>query len=416
MTGTVARVNSTQKWGINPKTAEAIVRNTIKAVKVGKKVYDRYKKMQTRSLPKTHGGKEVARVGNKRKRGDSLVVSKKRKVDHTFENKVKKVIANVNKGVVNTSTFRKMWDMVLKPKGNTYDASGPLKTLLTGCDWFGGDRGGSMPTIVRQFTPFNTLEMLDAASVLYNGKASDPNYSIALGNFSAKDLKVRFPYMSSTITLVNCTDMDGVLDVYECIAKVFTNQDVSSALNSHKDDTQLSVTPVVTYADTKLKISRFAKLADFPINEMYSIKKSSHKFVRNAKFSIFTKETNVVVNFEERLTDTGVFANYHKGHKQYIVEFRPNVGYLKSSVRDIGNACRYYPDGIADAETVTRAIAVTFDRTFTVDQPAVCNDTYEGSRTVVQDVMTTPYDESSPSWWCPNTQMKNIDLHFNPIA
>lgn len=406
-------------------TVEQMLRAGVKAVRVGKKVYDKYrtnkdrqraaKQAGTRKLPNTKGGTETARVG-KRKLGRLPRKRKARKVDKQFAEKVKTVIDNVNKGVVNTSTFRKYWDMILKPKGNVAHASGPLKTLHTGCDWFGGDRSGTMITFVRQFTPFNTLELLDAVSVMYNGKVSHPDYTKTIGNFGTKDLKVRFPYMSCSIQFVNCTDMDGTLDVYECVCKFDTIEDVSSALNSHKTVTQLSVAPEVSYANTKLLLSRYAKISDFPINSMYSVKKTSHKFNRNGKISIFTKETDVYVDFEERLTENGAFANYQKGHKQYIVEFRPNIGYLTSSVRSIGNAVRYYPDGLADELTKTRGVAVTFDRTFTVDQPTVCNDLYEGSRVVVQDLRTTPYDESTPDWYCPNTQNPNIDLHLDPIA
>lgn len=388
----------------------------VEAAKVGKKVYDTYEKRKAkRTLPGTKGGTERVKVG-KRKPSRFEVKRKRRVVDKKFAAKVKTVIQNVNKGVVNTSTFRKYWDMVIKPKGSTFHTSGPLKTFHTGCDWFGGDKSGTLPTFVRQFTPFNTLELLDAVSVMYNGKANSSNYTTVTNNFDTKDLKVHFPYMSCTITFVNCTQLDGTLDVYECIAKTDSNQDLSSVVNSHKTSTQLAVVPHVEYSDTKLKISRFAKLADFPINATYSIKKTSHKLNRNAKVSIFAMEKDVYVDFENRLTEAGVFANYAKGHKQYVVEFRPNIGFITSGERSIGNAVRYYPDGLTDAETKGYGIAVAYDRTFTVDQPAVCDDLYEGSRVNVQDIRTTMYEETNPTWWVPDTQMPNIDYKITPAG
>lgn len=61
---------------------------------------------------------------------------------------------------------------------------------------------------------FNTARLLDAASVLFNSKAKDLNYSTSLNNFGTEGLKFNIQYMSVTVVVRNITN--AVIE-FECL-------------------------------------------------------------------------------------------------------------------------------------------------------------------------------------------------------
>lgn len=157
-------------------------------------------------------------VGRKRKRDDAAPARKKRKgatrdkrkkrLDKHIKNVVdRKLLCQENVGIY-TKTYT----------GNVHTSiSAGDKIVLAGHRRLNA-HAGIYTQYSMAFTPFAQKRVLDAASVLYNGKA--PGVDIdASGNFAFKGLKVDLIYGSYQLELLNATTCPVKMECWEFKAK-----------------------------------------------------------------------------------------------------------------------------------------------------------------------------------------------------
>lgn len=288
-----------------------------------------------------------------------------------------------------TSTLRKKWEMnVLSDQNQT-----GLDCYIQSCLWYGGDRSDSLPPVIRIFSPFKIPELLDAVSVLYNGKTKEDDWTKTPGNYIRKGFKCEFSYVSSKITLKNLTNVDYKLHVYEFTAKKHTIQDISSVLNSHKATTKYATNPTVTYDNDLgyLRITEGVEMADFNQAD-YSLKSYVKDFKVGTSVSLSDVEKRLKIDFTKMVTETAQEAIYMKGSKQYVFRLDPYLGWSSVGDRDEGNAVRHYPY----AYSKDYGIACTWDKVFKVMQPDKCAEGYEGELLAIQNITTRPNGETAP--------------------
>lgn len=235
--------------------------------------------------------------------------------------------------------------------GSDVDAS---KVLWTGHNKV-QQNGGDYTVEACKFTPMSAKRILDAASVLYNGKTAAVNYENGTGNFDAKVTKVEVMYSSYKLELTNHTFIPYWITCYEITPKensqidfVNTTQNIiaASTFDYSSNVGYFGIAPAFDNFGNKYKTAINLEWSDIKgLDKIYDIKKLSRKFIKPGKaFEYKTSAKDYCVEFSKMTyssTDiqpgssgpVSALATYPKGEKQLIFKAEPVTHLVKNSSR-----------------------------------------------------------------------------------
>lgn len=172
------------------------------ARKLGRTVANRFLK----TVGAVAAGKVAARTLKRKRKVSVKATSKKRAATRT-KKMIRSVVANTLNRTKAVGKFSKRyvgemnWSQITPNQQVVFDAG--LRNWTNSGDY-------TAPAL--RFNAFDVHKLLDAASVLYNGKTKNINYRLTPQNFDPKDLTVNFAYCSWEITISNQSYQD-----FECI-------------------------------------------------------------------------------------------------------------------------------------------------------------------------------------------------------
>jgi len=240
------------------------------------------------------------------------------KVSKKFKAKVHAVeSAKVAKG---TYTIRTMGNILTN---YTQNSQQPSAELVHGNGAGLTSTSSGNPAILNSFNWFTEGDVLDAASVLFNGKVSDPARPTS-GNFDNEKLVLEIPYMSVTMSLTNSSMTDQEVDFYMCISKSSINDASLSTWQSAISNAAENVNGQLTthYGAEPGQLADFSKKWTYKKKTFYLKPGESKKF--------FVKQGPLCYNYQKFLNTSSNF-NFPKGvgvscflvHKQ--PKLLPNV-------------------------------------------------------------------------------------------
>ncbi len=227
------------------------------------------------------------------------------------------------------------------------------------------------------FEPFAVRKLLDAVSVLYNGKAQSFNYNTTTDNFPAKGLKVNFLHCSSTIEMTNDTKEPYDYTVYKCRPRTNTNVPMpeawSTALNQEKWEganptrTTLGVTPGMAEQ----------------LNEVYKIEAEHFTLLPGEKKKWY-ETWKGVVEFEDEIDTTSIvdppplYAHSRKiGHAYVIVAKARLKEQNKGGENGVGV-------GRFNKESAARSFLFEIKETYVVQVPEVASEAQSTNKRIFQ--------------------------------
>lgn len=171
-----------------------------------------------------------------------------------------------------------------------------------------------------KFSPFSGRKMLDAVSVLYNGKPKGLNFAAtdatppsiidpSTRNFEMKDLKVDFLYCSYELNMINNSQTVYDVELYFGRPKMDMNDSLQGRWNSNKDNVAwLSGAPEITHINNTPGVIPALK-------GEYDFRKVMFRFQPGDSKRFFTKFKGCV-DFAKHLRGNGELQNYMKGVTQ----------------------------------------------------------------------------------------------------
>lgn len=170
-----------------------------------------------------------------------------------------------------------------------------------------------------KFSPFSGRKMLDAVSVLYNGKpkglnfaatdATIPGIDPSTKNFELKDLKVDFLYCSYELNITNNSTCVYDVELYFGRPKMDINDSLQGRWTSNKDNVAwLSGAPEITHVNNTPGVIPALK-------GEYDFRKVMFRFQPGETKRFFTKFKGCV-DFAKHLRGNGELQNYMKGVTQ----------------------------------------------------------------------------------------------------
>lgn len=160
----------------------------------------------------------------KKKRPTSRMQQRKRSTytkRKRMSTKLRKQVKAIAQNVVNCSENYALYE---KNYGGNFDVANTGNNQYVTASLSDNDVQNYPGKGLHMFTP---RKFLDAASILFNGKAMGQNHEVTTNNFDVKDLKIDVLYASYKLTLKNITDIPFEVELYEFESKRNTFTDVS---------------------------------------------------------------------------------------------------------------------------------------------------------------------------------------------
>jgi hypothetical protein len=264
--------------------------------------------------------------------------TKKRGVKRRARENIKSVVKNVLACQENVGVYTKVY-------------SGDFGSSNTGantCLLFNGSKrenGNTSPhtTFTMQFTPNSVKRILDAASILYNGKSKSVDIDAA-GNFGYQGLKVEVIHSSYKLELWNYTDLDYDVEIHEFTAKRDSLIDVASSMESLiRGENWVGGVPAWTNA-----APQFTTEVGFEMGQVKAIaQKYKHKVVKKQRVNVgemisYYDSYKGCVDFSKHVVQqSGAtapnLASYAKGHKEIVIRLTPVLHAQRIKVTASGN-------------------------------------------------------------------------------
>jgi hypothetical protein len=232
-----------------------------------------------------------------------------------------------------------------------------------------------------QWTPYNTKRLLDAASVLYNGKT--PAVKISGTNFDYKLLQADFLYASYKIVFINHQNVPIEMDMYEVTYKSNSN---TAFLDAAKQG--LSQQKFVTGGDptfTVVGTTNFGYIMDLgleftmieSLSKSFAIKKlKTKKLLPGKTASYFSKMPASCCDFSKRvLADGTTLASYAKGDKQLVIRVRPVLMPVSAN-----GGTNFVPQRTLYGQVGNWGLLTEVTEVYKIAQPDITADAYNGAK------------------------------------
>lgn len=258
--------------------------------------------------------------------------------------------------------------------------------------------GGPYTPFTMGWHPHSVKRVLDAVSVLYNGKAANINID-ATGNFIYQGFKCDVLYASYKLDVFNYTDLPYEMEFIEVTNKGNKLQNFTDDLEEFiNGQSWVSGTPFFN-KDEAVQYNYktgldFGMLKGIATN--YSLKSIVKGVVKpGEKISYFSTLKDKCIDFGRHVTTqtagaTPEVASYAKGEKQVVLLYRP-VAHLQQDLV-AGTYSLSHNDKTANVgteEAKDRGFVCEIKEVFKVLQPAETLDIHEGEqRAILTDLFT----------------------------
>lgn len=241
------------------------------------------------------------------------------------------------------------------------------------------------------FTPLSVERIVDAASVLWNGKAATINSAFEIGNLAYDKTTLHVVYASAKYKLINHSAVPLDVEVIEV-----TNKDTREARSFFQTAAeQLSSNNIVavnnnsptlfinTASDNSFATSRGLEFTDLSaLSDFYSWKVVKRRHLQHgASISFGYKISDRKIDVSEFSHGTGgtLLADYCRGDRQIIIKVTPR---LHGMFRTTGGTFPF----TSTYETNnwwTVGLAMSCKEVYKIAQPGNVTDANEGSKTVI---------------------------------
>lgn len=333
---------------------------------------------------KRYTRKASRKFTNKRKRVSKAKISRKR------SKAIKGIVKRVIECDFNHSTYQKSYGQLFSPNATPNTVSGdPVNhTVHTNGnrDDTNGATGTPTSTFNLSFTPFNIYRLLDAASVLYNGKTPSMLIDSATGSFEPKGLTVNFQYCSYKMTLRNVTSSPIEVEIQELVRKVGSNNTAYEIWQEAARSVEWRGTAAtaLTYNTRPQQYEKFNHM-------MKTIKCDKLTMLSGASKTLFFKFEKTCVDFNKYLdaADPPVLYKYPKGIGRELMIITSPLPTI--SHNSTGSATKSYCS-IGAQETKKQGMVVVVEEFYKIQQPDETIDANEGNFRAVFNDFENPVD------------------------
>lgn len=317
---------------------------------------------------KTRSG---SRTGfKKRKLSKKVKVARRKKT--RFSKNIANIVRNVTAKKANIGQYHKyaIHDCDLVPAVSTGNFA---RKFYLYADKKENTRGGAYTEYTCSFTPFAPKRILDAASVLYNGKAKGVQVEATPGNFDFQKLKVNVPYYYHAITLKNFTNEPYEVNCWQF--KALHNTDVHPMSVFASDLAVPSWAGGVNSIDKDTDSFYYGLMSvKFGVGQSlrkhYSYKKvQTKKMLPGHEMKVIDLYRNTTVDFQTMANDASpaILCSFSKGTNIYVFEIIPTLQGISDGTKLVGRRKEGVPTGV-DGWLIERT------EHWTIEQPEITTD------------------------------------------
>lgn len=297
------------------------------------------------------------------------VVRRSRRYSKAVKRAVRKVIKGTVENVLQCKLARGSYTKLYSMERAVVNTDANKQLVWANATRSGGNTD-PYSTAALFFNPFHMKRLLDAASVLYNGKTKSLKYETTTGNFATegKKLNVDFTYCSYTLTMKNTHRVAVVIDLYKGTAKNDHDNDLFSdwAAGYGAQPWEQTAPDPFTYGQT---------LTNNPqVKDSWKIKHQKFYLAPGASKTIYTSWKGCV-DFDAFKTG-GTLIQHGKGISQnWVFVVKPVLG-MEQATAPTGTA------GQTNGATTFEGIVFLCKEVYKCLQPDLCAETSEGNKMV----------------------------------
>lgn len=294
-----------------------------------------------------------------------VVARKNRKYSKAVKKVIKGTVENVLQCKLARGSYTKLYSMERAVVNTTAN-----KQLV----WANGERGGAnadpYSTSALFFNPFHMERLLDAASVLYNGKTKSLKYETTTNNFAneGKKLNVDFTYCSYTLTMKNTHRCAVVIELYKGTPKSDHDNDLYSdwAAGYSAQPWEQTAPDPTTYGQTMTNNPQ--------VKDSWKIKHQRIYLAPGASKTIYTTWKGCI-DFD-RFKSGGVLVQHGKGISQnWVFVVKPVLG-MEQATNPTGTA------GQTNGATTFEGVVFLCKEVYKCLQPDLCAESSEGNKMI----------------------------------
>jgi len=260
--------------------------------------------------------------------------------------------------------------------------------------------------------PLSPDKLLDAASVLYNGKDSKVGPFTFTGNFDVEKTSANIHYSSATYTLTNITDVEFVVHFFE----------FESRRNKSGD-------ALGTFDDA---IAKTAWVGDEPTNStfgtyptQFEVFKESYKTTKQKKFVLkpgqkkkFFYKFSGCVDFRKYMANNITVYSTARGFKEinFICYPTETLNFNVDPSDPTGATGVSYPNRTAPIVSPGRCLAVEVNEVYKIQQPDETADANEGNFRCLHNYTMPLETEGNGNIIQKFTSMANIESNLAPVV
>ena len=218
-------------------------------------------------------------------------------------------------------------------------------------------------------------KLLDAASVLYNGKDSTAGAGATTNNFDPEKTSANFHYASATYTMTNITDIEFEVRMFEFENRLTQNNDatlefIDALTKTAWVGTQPTVTDFGTYPT---QFSTF--------KEKFKTTKQQKFVLKPGQKKTFFYKFSGCVDFKKYMVDNVSVYPSCRGFKEinFICVPTETLNYNVDPTDPTGATGVTYPNRTAPIQSPARCFAFEVNEVYKVQQPDETNDANEGN-------------------------------------
>lgn len=243
------------------------------------------------------------------------------------------------------------------------------------------------------FTPFNLKRLLDAVSVLYNGKSKAINYEATVDNFpdQGKGLQVDFTYCSYTMRLSNQSKVPMDVVLYKATSKMNHSQTFIDAWsNSINSQPWRAGAPAITV------VNMTPGVGDAEMRRHWTWKPIKFQLLPG-QTKFFSAKWKGCLDFSKYMS-SGTLQEYGKNiSEEWTFVFKPSFSIRGNRTTNSLIMGHYGIDGPDADDAALKAIVFEVKEVYNCLQPPEADDTYEGNAVV--NLMDYPAPLSGEQTW-----------------
>lgn len=221
------------------------------------------------------------------------------------------------------------------------------------------------------FNAFTPKRLLDAASILYNGKTIAEDYTPVAGNFPVKALTVNYQYCSKKFTFTNHSHQAYEIEWNECVPKAPNDGEILDKwVDALKTENWKPTTPTPQdYGQRPQMLAAWKTL--------YTTKNTTFTLKPGETRTFFYKFTGCVDFSKVMKNETEIWSYSNKFGMQFSAIIRAKLNY--GWERAINESNVPYIGPLTIPNQANSGIACQIDEVFKIQQPDETKEAYEGN-------------------------------------